>query len=198
MRLMAMPSLSQKTESLEIVEAVGGSERQAVVAPDRLGQAAFPEQADEGLDDGQLAGRFKSFAHEDHARGLAGHRQGVTVLAVAELELTLEVGAPEIIGPSRLRERRAHGLVRPVPLAGLAHKAVAVKHGMHRTLGRDAHVAGQPAYQKLAGLAGAPVRLVLLEAHDRPLDLVGQLVGVAHRPPRPIRQRIEPLLPLAI
>ena len=35
----------------EIVEAVGGSEGQAVVAPDGGGQAAFPEQTHEGLDD---------------------------------------------------------------------------------------------------------------------------------------------------
>ena len=35
----------------EIVEAVRGSEGQAIVAPDGGWQAAFPEQAAEGLDD---------------------------------------------------------------------------------------------------------------------------------------------------
>ena len=41
---------------------------------------------------------------------------------------------------------------------------------------------------------GAPVRLVLLGRHDRPLDLIGELVGVAHRPPRAVGESFEPML----
>ena len=53
MRSMAMPSLQPPDRQLgEIVEAVGAGEGQAVVAADGGRQAAFPEQAHEGLDDG--------------------------------------------------------------------------------------------------------------------------------------------------
>ena len=51
-------------------------------------------------------------------------------MAVAELELALEIDAPQIVGGERLRQVRSHGLVRPSPLPGLAHKAVPVEHGM--------------------------------------------------------------------
>ncbi|ESX18021.1 hypothetical protein X767_25160 [Mesorhizobium sp. LSJC264A00] len=115
-------------------------------------------------------------------------------MAVAELELALEVGAPQIVGHNRLGQLRAHGLVRSVPLAGLAHKAVAIEHGMNGAPGRDADVAGQPAHQQLAYLPGTPVRLLPLALHDQPLDLVGKLVGVAHRPPRAVGERIQPVL----
>src|SRR5688500_8509496 len=47
-------------------------------------------------------------------------------------------------------------------------------------------------------LPGAPVRLVPLQPHDRPLDLVGQLVGVADRAPRAIGERLEPVLLVAV
>ena len=50
-------------------------------------------------------------------------------------------------------------------------------HGMDRALGRNAHIAIQPPDQKLADLAGAPMRLVALEADDQALDLSRQLVG---------------------
>src|SRR5688572_28026563 len=43
-----------------------------------------------------------------------------------------------------------------------------------------------------------PMRLVLLGDHDQPLDLVGQLVGVAHRPSRAIAQRNWPFLAIPV
>ena len=52
--------------------------------------------------------------------------------------------------------------------------------------------------QQLADLAGAPVRLLALEADDQALDLTRQLVGVAHRPPRAIAQGLEPVLLVAV
>src|SRR5690606_17316211 len=78
----------------EVVEAVGAGERQAVVAPDRGRQATLLEEPDESLDDRRFLRRFKRFAGQQVARSLVGDRQRVTVLAVAELELALEVGAP--------------------------------------------------------------------------------------------------------
>ena len=40
----------------------------------------------------------KGLAQKNEARGLVRDCQGVTVLAVAELEFTLEIGAPQLIG----------------------------------------------------------------------------------------------------
>ncbi len=172
------------------------------VRPDRSDTlfliVALLEEPDEGFDDRPLLRAFESFAREDHARGLVGHRQGVTVAAVARLELALEIGAPQIVGAGGLRQRRALGLVRPAPLAGLAHKAVLVEHGVDRRPGRNAHVAGQPAHQQFPDLARAPVRLVAPGLDDQPLDLVGQLVGVSDRSPRAIAKRFKTLLLVAV
>ena len=41
---------------------------------------------------------FEGFAHEQEAGGLVCDRERVAVSAVAELELTLEIGAPQIVG----------------------------------------------------------------------------------------------------
>ena len=54
--------------------------------------------------------------------------QRVTVLAVAELELALEVGTPQIVGRRRRRQRRALDL-EASPLTGALHEAVTVLSG---------------------------------------------------------------------
>jgi hypothetical protein len=41
------------------------------------------------------------------ARGVVGDGQRVTVLPIAELELALQVGAPQIVGRGHLGQRRA-------------------------------------------------------------------------------------------
>ncbi len=78
----------------EIVEAVGTGEGQAIVASDRPRQAAIAEQLLEGFNDRGFAGRFGGLTQQQIARSMVGDRQGVTVAAIAELELALEVGAP--------------------------------------------------------------------------------------------------------
>ncbi|OWW00947.1 hypothetical protein ATY81_06840 [Rhizobium sp. R72] len=42
------------------------------------------------------------------------------------------------------------------------------------------------------------MRLLLLEPHDHCLDRLRQLVGVTHRPSRPIRQRLQAVILVAI
>src|SRR6266436_2718490 len=77
-------------------------------------------------------------------------------------------------------------------------EAVPVEHGMDRALGRNAHIAIQPPDQKLADLAGAPMRLVALGADDPALDLSRQLVGIAHRPGRAVAQGLKPMVFVAL
>jgi hypothetical protein len=64
-------------------------------------------------------------------------------------------------------------------------------------LAGNADVAGEAPDEELADLAGAPVRLAALALHDQALDLAGELVGVAHRPPRAITERLQPMLAIA-
>lgn len=60
----------------QIVEPVGGGEGHTVVASDSHRQAALLEEADKGLDDRNLPGRFRGFDQKQVARGLVGGRQG--------------------------------------------------------------------------------------------------------------------------
>lgn len=62
----------------------------------------------------------------------------------------------------------------------------------------DALVPSEPPDKDLADLARAPVWLVALRLDDLTLDLPGKLVGVAHRPARPIGERDRPILPIAL
>ena len=61
------------------------------------------------LFEGQMHARgLEGLAHEQEARGLVGYGQRVAVSAVTELELALEVGAPQLVG----RESLLSALVR--------------------------------------------------------------------------------------
>ena len=92
----------------EVVEPVGAGEGNAVVGADGGGQAAFPEQALKGLDDRAfLAVDARASTGQKIARGLVGDGQRVTVAAVAEPELALEVGAPQIVGRAAVGQRRS-------------------------------------------------------------------------------------------
>jgi hypothetical protein len=78
-------------------------------------------------------------------------------------------------------------------MPSLSHQTVPVENGMHRAFGRDAHIADQKRHEKFADLAGSPVRLFLLEPDDHRFDRLSQLVGMAPRPPRSIRQCLQPV-----
>ena len=127
---------------------------------------------------------------------MVGDGQRVAVAAVAELELALEVGAPQLVGCGTLRQRRAAGAVaRP---ATAFDQTVAIEHRMDGALGRNPDIAVEPPDQEFADLARAPMRLLALEADDQALDLLRQLIGIAHRPARPVVQGRKPMLLVAI
>src|SRR3954453_16851189 len=69
---------------------------------------------------------------------------------------------------------------------------------MDGTFGGNPNVAGQPADEKIADFAGAPMRLVALGVDDEALDLLRELVGIAHRSPRSIGEGFEPMLLVAV
>ena len=100
MRSMAMPSRSHQTDELGEIEQRPLGLAKGTPLSERMasGQAALAKQPLEGGEGRVFSGRFERLAQEQVARGLVGDRQRVTVAAVAELELALEVGAPQIVG----------------------------------------------------------------------------------------------------
>ncbi len=73
-----------------------------------------------------------------------------------------------------------------------------MKDGVNGASGGNAHVGGKPSDQELADLASAPMRLVALEGQDEAFDLLRELVGIAHRPPRTVVEGLEAMLPVAV
>src|SRR6267142_6896646 len=69
---------------------------------------------------------------------------------------------------------------------------------MDRAFGRNPDIAVKTPEEELADLACAPVRLLSLQPDNQSLDRLRQLVGVAHRPARPIAQRLQPVLLVTI
>jgi len=49
-----------------------------------------------------LTDRFKGFAEREKARGVVGDSQRKAIPVIAELELALEIGTPEVVWPSQV------------------------------------------------------------------------------------------------
>ncbi len=194
MRSIAMPSRSHQTESLERLNKALGlakgtplSERMASGRPRSRNSRSKAVQARSSRVE------FERFAQQQEARGMVGDGQRIAVAPIAELELALEVGAPQLIGRSAFGQRRAaRAVARP---AAALDQAVAVENRMDGAFGRNPDVAVEPPDQELADLARTPVRLLGLEPDDQALDLLRQLVGIAHRPPRAIAQGLPARAP---
>ena len=99
MRSIEMPSLNHQTESLERLKRPLGlakgrplSERMAAGSPRSANRRSKAEMT------GFSRVEFESLAEQQEARGVIGDGEGVAIASVTELELTFEVGAPEIVG----------------------------------------------------------------------------------------------------
>jgi hypothetical protein len=95
----------------------------------------------------------------------------IAVPSIAELELALEVGAPQLIGSGAGGQwRAARALAWP---ATALDQAMAIENRMDSTFGRNPDIAVQPSDQQFPDLARAPVRLLGLEPDNQALDLLG-------------------------
>ena len=159
MRSMAMPSLSHQTESFErLNRALGLAKGTPLSERMASGRPRSRNSRSKAVQGGVFAGRIERFAQQQEARGMVGDGQRVAVPAVAELELALEVGAPQIIGGSALGQRRAaRAVARP---AAALDQAMAVENRMDGAFGRNPDVAVEPPDQQFADLARAPMRLL--------------------------------------
>src|SRR5258708_40205264 len=75
-----------------------------------LWQTTVPEQPLKGQESGLFLVGVHGFAQQQVARGVIGDRQRITVALVAELELALIVGAPQVIRVQARRKRRSLGM----------------------------------------------------------------------------------------
>src|ERR1700693_3747144 len=127
---------------------------------------------------------------------MVGDGQRIAVPAVAELELALEVSAPQLIWGSPFGQRRAaRAVARP---AAAPDQAVTVEHRMDGAFSWNPDVPIEPPDQQFADLASAPVRLLGLKPDNQALDRLGQLVGIAYRPPGAIGQSLKAIFLVAI
>src|ERR1700716_2303585 len=172
MRSIAMPRRSHQTESLEglnkplgLAKGTPLSERIASGRPRSRNSRSKAVQARSSRVDSKASHRSRK-------------REAWSV-TVSELELAFEVGAPQVIGHGALGQRRAaRAVARP---AATLDQAVAIENRMDGALGRYSDIAAEPPDQELANLTRAPVRLLGLQLDNQALNLLRQLVGVAHR-----------------
>jgi hypothetical protein len=82
---------------------------------------------------------------------MIGGGQRIAVAAIAELELALEVGAPQIIRcRARGQRRAARAMARP---AAAPDQAMAVEDRMDGAFGRNPDIAVEPSDQQFPDLA---------------------------------------------
>ena len=127
---------------------------------------------------------------------MVGRGQGVAVSPIAELELALEVGAPEVIRGSAFRERRAaRAVARPAPALD---QAVAIEHRVDGAAGGNLHLTGKATQQTFADLARAPVGFFPFEIQDGSLHRQRQLVGVTPGPAGTVGHSFQTVFLVAI
>ena len=132
----------------EVEQGIGAGERHAVVGADGGRQAALPEQMLEGGDGGVFAGGIERFTEQQVARGMVGDGERGAVLAVAEPELALEFGAPEVVGVGAGRQLGALGTT---PRAALVlDQVIAIEHRVDGADRGDFDFAGQAADEQFA------------------------------------------------
>jgi hypothetical protein len=133
---------------------------------------------------------------EQVARVLVGHRERVTVHAIAGPKVALEVRGPEIIGVSG-RDRHDAGMLVVAPSAAFLDQPLARQEIPRRADGRkiDARVARAQPVQELVG---PPARVPPTGLADQRRHLVGDLVRTPLRRPAAIAQPVAPALIKAV
>jgi hypothetical protein len=81
----------------EIEQSIRTGEGDAVIGSDGRWQAALGKQLLEGGKCEVFAGGFEGFTQQQEARSVITDGERIAIMPVAELELALEVGAPQVI-----------------------------------------------------------------------------------------------------
>jgi hypothetical protein len=155
-------------------------ERRAVVRADGARQAELAKRELELLPNGRVTRLNEPLALDQVPTRRVGNREGVTARAVAECEMALEVGTPNVVGfhgvRQRLRTRRYAQTTTSRP-----HLTVAVQDVSNRACcGHHALVAG--LHQEHGTYLLRPVeRMLLPERQDLVHDHVRRLVRAHQR-----------------
>src|SRR3546814_17442511 len=94
--------------------------------------------------------------------------------------------------------QRLSAVLVTVLYRGTLDQRSGVEHGIVGVFCLDPYDDVEPSDEELADLARATVWFALLGLDNQPLDLFGELVGIAHRAPRPIRKRDRPYLIISV
>ena len=99
---------------------------------------------------------------------MVGDGQRIAVAPVAELELALEVGSPQLIGRGALGLRRAaRAMARPT---AALDQAMTIENRMDGAFGGNSDVPVEPPDQEFSDLAGSPMGFLALEPNNQALD----------------------------
>jgi hypothetical protein len=174
---------------------VRGSEGHAVIAPDVGGQAALLEKPFKCGKSVVFPSGRKRFTGEQKTAGVIGDRQRIAILPISQQELSLVVGAPELVGALPRRERSS--LRAPPGTTTALHKAVAIEQGMDGTVGRNFNPR-KSANQTLTNLSSTPGGVLVLQVQDVVLYLERQLVCVVMGPPASICEALNAAFLIAV
>src|ERR1700723_2796512 len=180
MRSMPIPKRNHHTESLERPKKAEGLAKGMPLSV-RIDKGS-PKSLKAPFKHGKcvhLLGGPQSIAAQQVAAGEVGNGQRIAIALIGEHELALVIGAPQIVGSSRIAQHRAFG---PVALfAPAADQAVPIQHRMDCANGWKVDRAVQQL-DLVPDLLSSPTRVLLLELQDQVLDLKGQTIGVPIRP----------------
>src|SRR2546428_12516259 len=173
-----------------------GGKWHAVVRADPRGQAILLKQPGKnGLRGGDGRGAQRLAAQEIATEPI-GYRQGIAVAAVAGPELSLVVGAPDIVGRQDWTRRLAR-MPDAAPLASGRHHSVAAQD-VARGGAPGEEPPGMALVQQREEFLATPGRMAAPSIEDRRHDFLGRLIRRAARPARVLLQAGRPLAKVAL
>src|SRR6202041_212974 len=107
---------------------------------------------------------------------MIGDSQRIAVLPIAQQELSLVIGAPQLVG--LLAQRQGSSLSTTTQATAALDQTVSIQDRMDGALGRNLDV-GEPADQALSDFPSAPAGVLPLHVQDEVLHLKRQLIGIA-------------------
>src|SRR5262245_22429378 len=126
---------------------------------------------------------------------MIGDGQRIAVAAVAELELALEVGAPQIVRLRARRQRRSSGAL---PWSGHALARPCRSRTAWIVLLAGTRTSPSSRRTRSSRILRAPQCGFSVELDNQGLDLSRQLIGIAYRAFGAVVQRLKPVFLVAI
>src|SRR6202041_3058050 len=179
----------------QMEQSVSGSEGHTVIAAHVGGQAALLKKPFKHGESVVFFGGREGFTGEQITAGVIGDGQRVAVLPIAQQELSLVIGAPQLIGS--LAQRQGSSLSTTTQATAARDQTVSIQDRMDGALGRNLDVRESPD-QALANFPSAPAGVLPLHVQDEGLPLQRQLIGIAIGTTASVGQSFDPAILVAI